>query len=81
MYFEPLRDAGSNVLDSTRQTGALYGWIQDLIKAAREAGEGNPLEGADQVRNDLISAIKGSGGDTGESDQAGDARLGRWRDR
>src|SRR5579871_4611796 len=47
-------------------------WIQDLIKQAREAGEGNPLEGADQVRNDLISAVKGSGGDSGEGDQEGD---------
>ncbi len=72
MYFEPLRDSGANVLDSTRQAGALYTWIQDLIKQAREAGEGNPLEGADQVRNDLISAVKGSGGDSGEGDQEGD---------
>ena len=64
MYFEPLRDAGANVLDSTRQASAIYNWIQDLIKQAREAG-GDPLEGADRVTNDLISALKGGGGDTG----------------
>jgi len=71
-YFEPLRDAGANVLDSTRQASALYTWIQDLIKQAREAGEGNPLEGADQVRNDLISAIKGQGGDSADGDNMSD---------
>ncbi len=74
MYFEPLRDSGSNVLDSTRQAGALYQWIQELIKSAREAGEGNPLEGADQMRNDLISAIKGSGSDSpAQGDDTGDS--------
>ncbi|HVN27546.1 MAG TPA: VWA domain-containing protein, partial [Candidatus Binataceae bacterium] len=64
IYFEPLREAGANVLDSTRQASAIYGWIQELIKQAREAGE-NPLEGADRVTNDLISAIKGGGADSG----------------
>lgn len=75
-YFEPLRDGGSNILDSTRQAGALYQWIQELMKAAREAGEGNPLEGADKMRNDLISAIKGSGGDSAsDGDEMGDAET------
>jgi hypothetical protein len=74
MYFEPLRDGGSSILDSTRQAGALYEWIQELMKAAREAGEGNPLEGADKMRNDLISAVKGSGGDSAaDGDEMGDA--------
>ena len=71
-YFEPLRDAGANVLDSTRQAGALYSWIQDLIKQAREAGEGNPLEGADQVTQRPHQRDQGTGGDSGEGDQTGD---------
>ncbi|HXN87444.1 MAG TPA: VWA domain-containing protein [Candidatus Binataceae bacterium] len=76
VFFAPLHDAGSSVLDSTRQAGELYKWIQELIKAAREAGEGNPLEGADQVRNDLISAVKGSGGDSaGEGEDSGDSEA------
>ncbi len=52
--FAPLRRAGAGVLDSARQTTALYNWLQDLIRQAREAGQGDPLASdTERMRNDL----------------------------
>jgi nitric oxide reductase NorD protein len=76
IFFEPLREGGAVVLDSAHQALAMYAWIQELIAAARRVGEGDPLEGADQMRNDLISAVKGSGGDSdSQGEQMGDANA------
>ncbi len=77
-HFAPLRETGADVLTSTRQVGSLYNWLQDLIKQAREAGEGDPLsdEDAERMRNDLIKGMKGSeaqAGSEGEDGEQGDS--------
>lgn len=77
-HFNPLRVAGADILTSTRQVSSLYNWIQELIKQAREAGEGDPLsdEDAERMRNDLIKGMKGSeaqAGSEGEDGEQGDS--------
>ncbi len=71
-FIAPLRNPDANVLDSTRQTSSMYGWIQALIEAARKAGEGDALDqDAQAMRNDLISSMKGPAGEA-DGDSAGD---------
>jgi nitric oxide reductase NorD protein len=61
-FFTPLRQSGATVADSAANAGAMYQWLQALIAAAREAGEGDPLgERADQMRNDLIGSLRSPG--------------------
>jgi nitric oxide reductase NorD protein len=83
LFFAPLREPGATILDSTRQVTAMYNWLQALMRAAREAADGNPLgDRASQMRNDLIAGTRAtdmgdveggedddSGGDGGETDQ------------
>jgi nitric oxide reductase NorD protein len=83
LFFAPLREPGATILDSAHQVAEMYDWLQALMRAAREAADGNPLgDRASQMRNDLIagtratdmSNIEGgedddSGGDGGETDQ------------
>jgi len=79
-FFAPLRRSGADVLMAARQMGALYGWLQELIEQARRAGDGEGLEAdAQEMRNDLIDAVKGAGadgqpdsGDAGEGDGGGE---------
>ncbi len=60
---------GASVLDSTRQASALYNWIQDLIRQAREAGEGNPPEGADRsAQRSHQRGRKAPASDSGDGD-------------
>ena len=40
-FFAPLREAGATVTQSALQTGALFQWLQELMAAARAAGEGD----------------------------------------
>ncbi|HVN64070.1 MAG TPA: hypothetical protein VMT58_05500, partial [Candidatus Binataceae bacterium] len=75
-YFAPVRAPGADVLKSARQVIALYDWIQDLIRNARESETG-PLspEEADRMRNELIKGMKGADADAGseiEDDEAGE---------
>ena len=77
-HFSPMRAQGADVLTSVKQVSALYNWLQDLIRQAREAGEGDPLseEEAERLRNDLIKGMKGSeaqAGTEGEEGEQGDA--------
>ncbi|MGH7916636.1 MAG: nitric oxide reductase activation protein NorD [Candidatus Binataceae bacterium] len=69
-FFAPLREHEAAVTDSALQTGAMYDWLQALIAAATRAGEGEPLEGAAAMRNDLIGTVQGAGDglDGGETD-------------
>ena len=74
-FFEPLRESGADVKATAQQVRALYGWIQELIARAQEAGEESDLsEEAQKMRNDLISQrMKGaeSGAESeGEGDEA-----------
>ena len=73
VHFAPVREHGADVMTSVRQIGALYNWLQELIRQARERGEGDPLteEEAERMRNDLIKGMKGS-----ESQTAGDGEDG-----
>ncbi|MGA2412487.1 MAG: hypothetical protein ABSG46_19140, partial [Candidatus Binataceae bacterium] len=81
-FFAPLRKPEAGIVDSTRQTGAIYDWLQALILAAKEAGDGGPLgDRASQMRDDLIGGTRATdmgdvgdgdgdeGGDGGETDQ------------
>ena len=84
LFFAPLRESGATILDSAHQVTAMYGWLQELMRAAREAADGNPLgDRASQMRNDLIGGTRqtdmgdvaggeddDSGGDGGETDQS-----------
>src|SRR5580692_7628719 len=76
-HFAPVREQGSDVMTSVRQVSALYNWLQELIRQARERGEGDPLteEEADRMRNDLIKGMKGS-----ESQTAGEGEDGEQGD-
>ena len=75
--FAPVRERGADVMTSVRQVSSLYNWLQELIREARERGEGDPLseEEAEMMRNDLIKGIKGaetqSGGE-GDEGEDGD---------
>ncbi|HUN58198.1 MAG TPA: hypothetical protein VMU41_08795, partial [Candidatus Binataceae bacterium] len=83
LFFEPLREPGATILDSAHQVTAMYDWLQALMRAAREAADGNPLgDRASQMRNDLIAGTRAtdmsdveggedddSGSDGGETDQ------------
>ena len=73
-FFHPLRQAGADVEASARTTNAMYGWLQDLFAAAA-AGDTESLgERASDMRDDLLSTLRGaeSGddgiGDSGDSD-------------
>jgi len=78
-HFAPVREHGADVMTSVRQVSALYDWLQELIREARERGEGDPLteEEAERMRNDLIKGMKGSEsqtaaeGDEGEDGDGG----------
>ena len=76
--FAPVRDRGADVLTSARQVSALYNWLQDLIRQAREAGEGDPLsdEEAERMRNDLIKGMKGSEAQAGAEGEDGEQNEG-----
>jgi nitric oxide reductase NorD protein len=83
LFFVPLREPEATILDSAHQVAAMYDWLQALMRAAREAADGNPLgDRASQMRNDLIAGTRAtdmgdvdggedddSGGDGGETDQ------------
>src|SRR5260370_21234270 len=69
---------GGDVMTSVQQVGSLYSWLQELIREARERGEGDPLSDADteRMRNDLIKGMKGSETQTageGEEGEQGDS--------
>ncbi len=82
-FFAPLRQPASTVTQSALQTGALFQWLQDLMAAARAAGEGDPMaNGANDMRDDLLGQMRGPGepadglgdadgddGEDGETDQ------------
>jgi hypothetical protein len=70
-FFSPLRAAGADVMASARATSAMYDWLQDLF-AATAAGEHDELgEGAEGMREDLLSTMRGaeSGSDGMSSDE------------
>jgi nitric oxide reductase NorD protein len=69
-HFAPLRASGADVMSSVRQVSILYDWLQELIREARDRGEGDPLseEEADRMRNDLIKGMKGSETQTAEGE-------------
>jgi nitric oxide reductase NorD protein len=70
-HFAPLRRSGAGVLDTARQTTALYNWLQDLIRQAREAGEGDPMASdTDRMRNDLIRGMKSADGADAMGDES-----------
>ena len=74
-HFAPVRERGADVMTSVRQVSSLYKWLQELIREARERGEGDPLseEEAERMRNDLIKGMKGSETQTaGEGDEGDD---------
>jgi len=78
-HFAPVRARGADVMTSVRQVGALYHWLQELIRQARERGEDDPLseEEAATMRNDLIKGMKGSQTQTGgEGDEGEDGEAG-----
>jgi hypothetical protein len=76
-HFAPVRARGADVMTSVHQVSALYNWLQELIRQARERGEGDPLteEEAERMRNDLIKGMKGS-----ESQTAGEGEDGEQGD-
>jgi hypothetical protein len=65
-FFAPLREAGANVTDSAQATAQMYGWLQALFAAA-QSGDAEMLgEGASEMRNDLLSTMRGAeSGDDG----------------
>src|SRR6185437_4164813 len=57
-FFAPLRQPGAGILTSARQASAMYGWLQDLMAAARKAGSAEGLDDdANALRNDLIGSL------------------------
>ncbi len=72
-YFAPLRESGAGVMTSVHQVGAMYEWLQELIRQAQEAGDGEGLsEEAARMRNDLIKGMKGAESADGQADSDGD---------
>jgi len=76
-FFGPLRRPGADVLTSARQAAAMYEWLQELIAAARRAGDSEGLDDeGNALRNDLIGSLdsaedgegEGPEGDEGDSD-------------
>ena len=71
--FAPLRAPDMDVLASARQTAVLYRWLQELILAARRAGDGEGADATgDQMRNDLISSLDTAKGQPGDGDESGE---------
>ena len=67
-FFEPLREPDTDVTQSALVTRMMYQWLQALIAAARATGRSEASgEGADQVRNDLISNLNRPDGDAGDA--------------
>jgi nitric oxide reductase NorD protein len=83
-FFAPLRETAATVTQSAVQTGALFQWLQALMAAARAAGEGDPLSsGASDMRDDLLSQMRGSGQPAdglGDGDGDGDGDDGETDD-
>jgi hypothetical protein len=74
-FFAPLREPGTDVTASARATGAMYTWLQELFAEAAQAGNGEDLgEGAEGMREDLLSTLRGA--DSGDDDFGGDADVG-----
>ena len=72
-YFAPVRETGAGVMTSVHQVGAMYEWLQELIRQAQEAGDGEGLsEEAARMRNDLIKGMKGAESAEGQADSDGD---------
>ncbi|HJU28625.1 MAG TPA: VWA domain-containing protein [Candidatus Binataceae bacterium] len=73
-FFAQLRQPGATVVDSATNAAAMYQWLRELIAAAREAADDDPLEGADRVRDDLIGSLRSPGdpsdGLEGEGDES-----------
>src|SRR5580692_1651159 len=83
-FFAPLRVAGATVTQSALQTGALFQWLQELMAAARAAGEGD-LGGrsASDMRDDLLGQMRGpgqSGDGLGDGEGDGDGEDGETDD-
>ena len=83
-FFAPLRMAGATVTQSALQTGALFQWLQELMAAARAAGEGD-LGGrsASEMRDDLLGQMRGpgqSGDGLGDGEGDGDGEDGETDD-
>ena len=73
-FFAPLREADADVEASARTANKMYGWLQELFATAA-AGDTEGLgERASDMRDDLLSTLRGaeSGddgiGDSGDSD-------------
>jgi len=72
-FFAPLRQPGAGVLTSARQASAMYGWLQDLMAAARKAGSAEGLDDdANALRNDLIGSLDSAENGEGEASEGGD---------
>ncbi|MFZ0890318.1 MAG: VWA domain-containing protein [Candidatus Binataceae bacterium] len=71
-FFAPLRKPGATVLQSTRQTAALYRWLSELRASAERIGADDTLaRDAAQMRDDLAT-MRGMRGEAGaQSDDEG----------
>jgi nitric oxide reductase NorD protein len=71
-FFAPLREPDATILDSAHQVTAMYEWLQELMRAAREAAKDNLLgDRASQMRNDLIGGTRATemgDADSGDGD-------------
>jgi nitric oxide reductase NorD protein len=73
-YFAPLRASNADVMSSVGQVSAMYRWLQELIRQAQEAGDGEGLsEEAARMRNDLIKGMRGAESAEGQADSEGES--------
>jgi hypothetical protein len=77
VFFAPLRERDATILDSAHQVTAMYDWLQELMRAAREAADSSLLgDRASQMRNDLIGGTRPTetgdvGGGDGDDEDGG----------
>jgi hypothetical protein len=75
-FFAPLREPDADVEASARATNAMYGWLQELFAAAADGDAEGLGERASDMRDDLLSTLRGAeSGDDGIGD-SGDSEGG-----
>src|SRR5579863_2719450 len=72
-FFRPLRGKDADVMTSVDQVGAMYKWLQEMVRQAQESGAVDELsEEAERMRNDLIKGMKGAESAEGAAEADGE---------
>ena len=79
--FALLREPGVAVIDSARQTVALYRWLEEVLAAAERGTDSDALDGGESF-DELTRKMAGDGSDAGEDGEgSSDSRDGETNQR